>query len=186
MNKNIEKEFKVLLTKEQFDNLYKLYPGLQATRQVNTYYDTQDRQIQKAKGAMRIREKEDSFIFTLKMMDDHTDGLLEYECPVTGNDVTIFEQEDIKRLLHEYHIEGNIEVLTELTTYRSVYKTEFAELCFDISHYHNQTDYEIEYEYKKDHDGLSVFQALLDHIHVKYEHNCLSKIQRAIQATNIR
>lgn len=182
MNKNIEKEFKVLLTKEQFDSLYAMYPDLQPIRQVNTYYDTSDYQIQKAKGAMRIREKEGSFIFTLKMVDALSDGLLEYECPVTKNTLDVFEQEDIKQLLHSYHIDGKIQMLTKLTTYRSVYQTEFAELCFDISHYQNQTDYEIEYEYKKDHDGLSVFQSILDHVHIQYKHNCLSKIQRAMKA----
>ena len=67
-------------------------------------------------------------------------------------------------------------------TKRAVVETENAELCFDISTYGSHTDYEIEYEYKQPHDGLSVFQKLLSHVQLVYEKNCTSKIQRALQA----
>ena len=67
-------------------------------------------------------------------------------------------------------------------TKRAVVETENAELCFDISTYGNHTDYEIEYEYKKEHDGLSIFQDIMKQINVVYEKNCISKIQRAINS----
>lgn len=41
---------------------------------------------------------------------------------------------------------------------------------------------EIEYEYKKEHDGLSIFQDIMKQINVVYEKNCISKIQRAINS----
>ena len=85
-----------------------------------------------------------------------------------------------------YYIAINYKVLffkiAELHTQRAVYESEFAELCFDISTYHGKTDYEIEYEYKKEHDGLSIFQDIMKQINVVYEKNCISKIQRAINS----
>lgn len=179
MNKNIEKEFKVLVTKQQFDFLLKSYPSVVFKKQVNTYYDTADRKIEKLRGAMRIREKDD-FIFTLKIPNN--EDLLEYECNVEKNDVTALDNSDIKDLLAGYNIDGPFFVLTTLKTHRAVYETEFAELCFDISTYNGVTDYELEYEYKKDHDGNLVFQTILDKIGIVYHSNCDSKIKRAMDS----
>ena len=180
MNKNIEKEYKILLTKDQFTALTAHYPNLNFIRQINTYYDTEDMSIRASKGAMRIREKEGSFIFTLKKHS--TEGLLEYECEVAANHSSIFEQEDIQALLNSYQIEGPLHQIAELITDRAAIDTGFAELCFDISSYNGITDYEIEYEYKKDHDGLSCFQKILEPIGVQYQKNCTSKIQRALNS----
>ena len=55
MNKNIEKEYKVLLTKEQFEKLLSNYPNAVFKTQCKYYYDTDTHCIQKKKGAMRIR-----------------------------------------------------------------------------------------------------------------------------------
>ena len=40
-------------------------------------------------------------------------------------------------------------------------------------------DYEIEYEYLKEHDGIKTFNEILHPFHMKYEKNCPSKIARA-------
>ena len=62
MNENLEIEYKVLLTKEQFEKLVSQYDDVKFIRQVNTYYDTKDLQIRKNYGSIRIREKEGQFI----------------------------------------------------------------------------------------------------------------------------
>ena len=143
MNKHVEKEYKMLVNKEQFDKLCSLYENLNFITQTNTYYDTVNGDIQKKKGAMRIRERNGRFLFTLKMRQENLDGLCECECEVSENSIHALQSEEIVQLLHEY---------------------------------------EIEYEYKQPHDGLSVFQKLLSHVQLVYEKNCTSKIQRALQA----
>lgn len=184
MNKHVEKEYKMLVSREQFDNLCSLYETLDFVTQINTYYDTVNRDIEHHKGAMRIRERNGKFLFTLKMIQEGLDGLRECECEVSENSVYALQSEEIKKLLEEYGINGEIVPLTTLTTRRAVVETDNAELCFDISTYGNHTDYEIEYEFKQPHDGLAVFQKLLDHASLVYEHNCTSKIQRALSAVN--
>lgn len=182
MNKHIEKEYKMLVSKEQFDKLCGLYENLNFITQTNTYYDTVNRDIQKQKGAMRIRERNGRFLFTLKMRQENLDGLCECECEVSENSVHALRSKEIVQLLQEYHIEADIIPLTTLVTKRAIVETENAELCFDISTYGSHIDYEIEYEYKRPHDGLSVFQKLLDQVQLVYVKNCTSKIQRALQA----
>lgn len=180
MNKNIEKEYKMLLTKEEFETLLNNFPQAVFKKQCNTYYDTKTHAIQKKKGAMRIREVDKKFIFTLKMHSE--DGLLEFEKEVDENSLNVFKDIEIQNLLDKFHINGDLMKLTSLCTKRATIKTEFAEICFDISTYNGHTDYEIEYEYKKEHDGLTVFQNILKDINLTYTSNCKSKIQRALDS----
>ena len=178
MNKNIELEYKVLVTKEQFEALYKHFNEPSFRTQVNVYYDTLDMAIRKTRGSMRIRDLYDCHIFTFKMGSQL--GLLEFEKDVPTNSLESLEDEEIQNLLARYHFSGPFKQLTKLKTQRAIVNTGNAELCFDISEYNGKTDYEIEYEYIKDHDGLHDFQAILDYIHVTYTHNCSAKIVRAL------
>ena len=120
MNKHVEKEYKMLVSKEQFDKLCSLYENLNFITQTNTYYDTVNGDIQKKKGAMRIRERNGRFLFTLKMRQENLDGLCECECEVSENSVHALQSEEIVQLLHEYQIEAAIIPLTTLVTKRAV------------------------------------------------------------------
>lgn len=180
MNTNIEKEYKLLVNEQQFKTLLSYYPEVQFKKQINTYYDTFDHTIQSRKGAMRIREVHNSYLFTLKLLKD--DDVFEYECVVKENSPCVFEQEDIKQLLDENDIQGPFYPLISLTTNRAMVCSEFAELCFDENFYNHHKDYEIEYEYKKDHDGLSAFNTILHKASLHYEKNCSSKIKRAMDS----
>lgn len=178
MNKNIEKEYKILVTQEQFTKLLEDYPNAVFQKQVNTYYDTKAFTIQKAYGAMRIREVNKRFLFTLKQ---HThEGLMEHELYVKENNVSVFQNEEIKALLASLDIHDSIIPITTLTTYRAMIDTGVAELCFDYNEYGSIKDYEIEYEYKKPHDGRTIFNQILSKVNLYYEKNCTSKIQRAL------
>lgn len=181
MNKNIEKEFKVLVDKEKFYELLSFYPAISFKKQVNIYYDTQDHQILKNHGAMRIRTK-NTHVFTFKKATSN--GLEEYECTVSENSVSALYIDEITFLLKSHNISGPFEQIANLTTYRGVLETEYAELCFDINEYNGITDYEIEYEYKKDHDGIKAFNDILAKINIEYKKNGLSKIERAIRSKN--
>ena len=79
-------------------------------------------------------------------------------------------------LLKEHGIYGEMTVLTSLTTYRGEVISNDAILCFDHSLYNGIEDFEIEYEYRR------AFQTILVPLHIQYEKNCISKIQRALQS----
>ena len=179
MIQNIEKEYKVLLTEFQYQQLVSLLSPNQPVKQTNYYYDTVDHQIQNKKGAMRIREKDGKYIFTLKIRKSD-DSLFEYEKIVQANDPSVFFDNDIIQLLNKYGLSGPFQQIGYMTTYRSLCIRENAEICLDRNIYKNKTDYEIEYEYKKEHDGLSIFEAILHKVGLHYEKNCASKIARAL------
>ncbi|MDQ0360965.1 CYTH domain-containing protein [Breznakia pachnodae] len=183
MEKHIEKEYKVLVTKNQFETLLSHYPNVKFHIQKNHYYDNDNYDIIHQHAAMRIREKEDTNIFTLKKFIDG--DLLEFECEVDDISPEVFNNKEIKEVLDSYNIQGPFHHLTTLTTNRGVYYGNGYELCFDHSNYENQNDYEIEYEYTKDHDGETNFQSIMDLIGITYEKNAMSKIQRALHAKGI-
>ena len=114
MKTNIEKEYKLLVTKEQFEQLVSLYEPISFHKQVNTYYDTTDHRIADLHGAMRIREIDEHFIFTLKLWKKQQ--LYEYECEVKNNSIEALQNEQIVMLLKEHGIYGEMTVLTSLTT----------------------------------------------------------------------
>lgn len=181
MKNEIEKEYKILLSKEDFTKLCSYYKDLKFIKQVNTYFDTNDHAIQQMHGAMRIREKSGIYIFTLKMHSDA--GLMEHECTVPMDTMDVFNLPEIKKLLDMYQIHGPFCKTAICVTERAVVETENAELCFDINEFHNGiVDYEIEYEYKKEHDGLKVFNDILSQIRISYTSNCISKIKRALDS----
>ncbi len=178
MDKKVEKEYKILLTKEQFDKLAQYYEPLHYVEQTNVYYDTSEHHIQQIYGAMRIRSSNGKHIFTLKL---HEDGkLMEYECEVDSNSLAALQTENIQQLLKDHAIDGELVQTASLQTHRAMVVDEYAELCFDINKYNGIVDYEIEYEYKKDHDGRTRFNAILDKVGLHYEKNCKAKIARAL------
>lgn len=68
-------------------------------------------------------------------------------------------------------VSGDIELHPFVTfeTIRRITQLENAELSLDETHFPKHTDYEIEYEYRKDHDGISVFNQILERAGLQYE-----------------
>lgn len=178
MNLHFEKEFKILLDKDKFITLLNYYPQAEFKKQVNTYYDTEDMYIRKHIGAMRIREIDNQYIFTLKQRCEN--GVQEHECIVSYNSLEAFQNEQIQTLFTSFDIDQPIRKLASLTTYRAMVVLDNAELCFDYNEYNGICDYEIEYEYLRPHDGLSAFNKILALVDLNYEKNCMAKIRRAL------
>src|SRR5690625_4119666 len=76
MAQEIEIEYKMLLTKTEFERLLSSNPFPKAgEKQINYYFDTKHFSLQKKSCALRIREKNNIYQLTLK--EPHTTGLLE-------------------------------------------------------------------------------------------------------------
>lgn len=178
MINNIEVEYKLLVTKDQFEQLSNLYPNKEFIKQTNTYYDTIHNDLKNKKCAMRIREKDGKFMITLKVPAQK--GHEEFECFVDENSSKMFQQSEIRKVLDELEIHDEIVQIGECTTYRAIVKTDKAELCFDINEYNQLTDYEIEYEQTSDHDGIREFNKILAQVGLVFTKNCASKIKRTL------
>ena len=178
MINNIEVEYKILVSKENFDKLSNLYPNKTFNKQVNTYYDTKNNDLRRMHCGMRIREKDNKFLITLKVPTLR--GHEEFECYVQENSANMFKTSDIHLILEKLGIHEDVIAIGECTTYRAVIETDKAELCFDINEYNGITDYEIEYEQTCDHDGITEFNKILSQVGLTYFRNCPSKIKRTL------
>lgn len=172
MNSEIEKEYKTIVTKEEFYRLAQLYKPLKFIKQVNYYYVTDDI----SHYGFRIREKENEQLFTLKEYDNGQ--VREYEKEVVGS---LEEDKEIVELLAKKNIFPPYILFGTLTTYRAVYFDGYGELCFDINVYNDIMDYEIEYEQKKELDHYNEFMNILNKADIKYVPSYASKYKRCLK-----
>lgn len=159
MRKGIELEYKMLLKSNQFRRIQQKYPFNYPIKQVNHYYDTSDKILNKKRYALRIRDVGNKRILTLKVPQKQ--GVMEYECEVDSYDFTVLElPSELLEVLSFLDVK-DLKKFASLTTYRSIYETDDAIICLDENHYAKRHDYEIEYEVKRKHDSLSAFLTLL-------------------------
>lgn len=180
MEKNIEKELKLLINKEQFETLLSLYPFEPAIVQTNTYYDTEDQQLKQRNSAMRIRTIDKQNYFTLKIRQSEN-AHYEYEKAIDVACPQEIKDEQILQWCNQFHIPMDINPIVTFKTQRFNYKTKEAIISADITSYENHIDYEVEYEYIVEHDGIHTLNQFLKPIGVEYKKNCPSKIARAMQ-----
>ncbi|RDI47755.1 CYTH domain-containing protein [Falsibacillus pallidus] len=169
MSKEIEIEFKNLLSKKEFESLKKSF-GIEDrsfTSQVNHYFDSEDFKLKELGSALRIRMKNDKAVLTLK--EPAEVGLLETHQPVEAEEVDSYLKG------HAFPPGEVVDRLTELSidmdclSYFGTLQTNRAEadykgglLVLDHSSYLNFEDYEIEYEVKDFQSGKNLFNQLLE------------------------
>lgn|SRR5690625_1201363 len=176
MSQHIEIEFKNLLTKVEYDELIdSLQYKHMTVKQTNYYFDTNDRQLQQQKCALRIREKNGQFILTFKEPADV--GALETKDFIDratkqswlNNSPTktphVYERIRLRKVaLSELHYFGALK--TKRTTF---YVNDNITIALDNSFYHGKEDYELEIEVTNERVGQKFFQTFLT------EHNILVK-----------
>ena len=161
----------MMITKENYDFLIESL-SLKTNIQTNYYYSTNN-----SKFAMRIREIDDSFIFTLKEKQDGYKN--EYEFSIKDNSLN---DERITELLSRFSIQNPVYEGLMKTT-RSIMNMKYGEFCLDKSEYLGITDYEIEYElYDASIDNNDEFMDLLKNNNLIYKESEKSKYGRFVEA----
>lgn len=176
---NLERELKIMLTKEQYDQIRSDISFDRCYRQTNTYYDTPDQKLKQMGGAFRIRQLPDHSVITLKLPSDAITKQ-EYEYPTKATSPETLSKEELQLLQEKAGIQPPLRQTASFTTLRCEKKLEHAELCLDQTDFGSVTDYELEYEYSDDHNGIRVFNQFLSRYGLKFEKNRLSKLGRAI------
>ncbi|MFC5772980.1 CYTH domain-containing protein [Ectobacillus antri] len=166
MREEIEIEFKNMVTKEEFQTLCDAFHIKTFTTQINHYFETPDFSLRNAGSALRIREKNSTYMLTLKQPAKI--GLLETHQSLT--------KAEAKQIIQTGVIpDGTIAIQLEnlgiprTLTYYGCLSTERAEmhyqdglLVFDHSFYFEHDDYELEYEVtdeEKKEDFLSLLRS---------------------------
>ena len=179
MNGNLERELKMALTKEEYDCLLHSYDFDKTIVQRNVYYDTPDSRIKKRKGALRIRFADGKKILTIKLPNDET-SKKEYESEIEADSPAAFTEE-IWNFIHEHLREaGQLVPIADFTTVRHLLICSEGEFCLDETDFGPVKDYEIEYEYHMDHDGMQKLNQFLKPAGIEYKKQGSSKLARAV------
>ena len=172
MKHEVETELKTIMSVQDFRKMVAFYQPESFERQHNYYFVSDD----VSHYAFRIREKNGEKLFTLK---EKVNGeTVEHEKIFTGE---LEDDPEISSLLANMNVRKPYTVFGELITYRAVIETELAELCFDVNFYNGLTDYEIEYEIKKEHDYHEAFKKILHDAGVKRKLSTRSKYKRCLE-----
>ncbi|MDF2039314.1 CYTH domain-containing protein [Cytobacillus oceanisediminis] len=172
-NKNIEIEFKNMVTREEFSSLID-FLNLRSedfSEQENHYFDTPDFLL-KAKGsALRIRQKNGSFELTLKQ--PHPEGLLETNENLTESEAAEMIQtgkiptEQIIKSIEELGIKTDkLQYFGTLATKRAEKEYMKGLAVLDHSRYLNKEDFELEYEVDNRNEGELTFLNLLKQLNI--------------------
>lgn len=188
MTKELEIEFKNLLTQEEYIKLLELfgYKAEEAHTQINHYFDTADYTLRSQKSALRIREKGQQIECTLKIPAENgyyeiTDKLDSQQAEnIIEN--SSFPAPEVNHALSEMGISPEKLVkLGSLTTHRIEFPYQNGLLVLDHSVYHGTEDYELEYEVEDYQEGKQIFEALLTDTGIPFR-NTDKKIARFMAA----
>lgn len=184
MNEHIEIEYKILLTKNIFFQILKEYQSQIKTDYIQTNHYFTHPILQQKKYMLRIREKNNTFEFTLKRpFHNHR---LETNIMLSSKEKDDFFQHhpisnEIIDILKEEHINPlELENQFSLTTHRYDIILPQGILSLDDNTYLHQHDYELEFEVNDEKEGYQEFLNIIQPYHLNYTHNCPSKIKRVL------
>ena len=192
MSQNIEKEFKNLLNKEEYEALIVAFDldETEPTKQTNIYFDTPDFKLKGLNSGLRIRMYEDKGEITLKT------PIQENEKLETNDDLTL----DEAKTLVEAHLmkatgnvadklkglgiaPGDLVILGQLSTIRYDFPGDKGTFFLDKSFYQDQMDYELEFESESLEEGALIFQNFLK-LHGIKVRKAKQKIERMLAYPN--
>lgn len=186
MSKELEIEFKTLLTKDEYVKLCERFKDCKRNLQINYYFDTSRFTLKASEIGLRVRMiDKDKYIVTLKKKK----GYALQEINETINKETFDEflkngivpVEEIKVEIDEI-IKGQL--LTNymsLSTYRISLPYKKGHLAIDKCKYVNTVDYELEYEATTYEGGKREFVELVREFGIVYKKS-QPKIKRAYDA----
>lgn len=170
MAKELEIEFKNLLSEIEYEMLLAEYHLTDLHTQTNVYFDTEDYQLKQKKMGLRIRKTNNYTELTLKTPTSNQHTLLEVtdqlETYLEGASLdkqALPEVSEVAIFLNEQGIKlSDLMVIGELTTTRGEINVRSnVLLVLDKSNYYGKTDYELEMEVTDAKDGEVFFLEFL-------------------------
>lgn len=186
MTKDLEIEFKTLLTKEEYVKLCTKFQDCKRNLQINYYFDTSRFTLKATDIGLRIRMMDkDKYIITLKKkkgyalqeFNETIDNATFEEILKTG----IIPVPEIQNELNDI-IKGQLLVnYMSLSTYRISLPYKKGYLAIDKCKYVNKVDYELEYEAQTYEAGKREFIEIIREFGIAYKKS-QPKIKRAYNA----
>ncbi|UUV98804.1 CYTH domain-containing protein [Vagococcus luciliae] len=171
MSKELEIEFKNMLTKIEFEQLItKYFPTTPAFSQTNCYFDTPNTQLKKLSMGLRLRKRSGKHECTLKVPTENTHAYQEITDNLTEEQIThlikekrIYAQGEVARYLESINIPINeLNMIGSLTTNRREKKlNNNTLLVVDESYFDKMIDFELEMEVTNSSQGEQFFNDFL-------------------------
>lgn len=170
MTKELEIEFKNMLTKEEYRKLL-AEQNSSPISQTNHYFDTADFQLRDQKAALRLRSIGSRFECTLKTPaasgNYETTDALNAQQAAAILDFGRFDAPEVSAELERLGVSpSDLVSIGSLTTHRVEVPYESGLLVLDHSEYLGVEDYELEYEVTDEAAGKRSFLSLLEEKHI--------------------
>lgn len=191
MVSQVEIEFKNMLTKEQYTSLlhhFQISENM-IKRQKNVYFDTPNWDLKNLSAGLRLRQKENKTVCTLKIKSSEnvhieiTEEVQAIQAQEMIDGKGFFAQKIEKRLLELKVPVHLLQVVANITTDRVEIDYKGGTLVFDHSYYLKCEDYEVEYETNNEILGKQIFDEFLNE-HQIPKKEADKKIARYMKALN--
>ncbi len=184
MSKELEIEFKTLLTREEYLKLCEMFADKRGNLQVNYYFDTPRFTLKATEIGLRVR-KSDKYVITLKKKKGYV--LQEINETISEDafkeflETGIVPVQEIKSELDDI-IKGQLlKNYMSLSTYRISFPYKKGTVAIDKCKYVDTVDYELEYEATSYEAGKREFVELVRELKINYKKS-QPKIKRAYDA----
>lgn len=176
MKKNLEIEFKNILSESEYQKLYALFnfTSKEANNQVNIYFDTLNHALETKKTALRLRKTEKYNHLTIKqpLMENQT---LETTLKLTAEISDQIEKEgkmpetaEINAMLNQLGIRAaDLIVIGKFKTTRHESNWRNSLIVLDNVEFEHFNDYELEMETADFNQGKIDFENFLAHFNIK-------------------
>lgn len=183
--KEVTAEFKTLLSKQEYERIFKLYKDIQGDIQTNYYFDTKRFTLKASNAVLRVKRTDRGLTYILerkkgynfvKIKEDMTENEFN-ELKETGkivNPVILAELTDI--------IKDQLVVnFMSLATFRISFQYKRGKVSLDRCEYVNTVDYELEYQASNRDSGKTDFIGIIKEFNITYKKSQV-KLKRAYDA----
>lgn len=186
MSKELEIEFKTLLTKEEYISLCERFKDCKRNLQINYYFDTSRFTLKASDVGLRVRMLDkDKYVITLKKKKGY--ALQEFNETITKSTFDEFLKtgiipvEEIKKEVDDIIKDQLLINYMSLSTYRIGLPYKKGNLAIDKCKYLDTVDYELEYEASSYESGKREFVEIVREFGIVYKKS-QAKIKRAYDA----
>lgn len=174
----IENEFKLMLSKEQYEKLLTAY-DFKTIVQTNHYYDTDDLQMSERHITVRVRELDGKYFFQMKLPTNVAHSRVELSKELdrlpeifAGFVLTAFSGVECPEVKH----------IGTLKTTRSIWKFDGGEIDLDRSEYFDKTDYELEVEFTDEQAARAILSEIKGKLGISQNTDvCMGKVRRFLE-----
>lgn len=174
----IENEFKIMLTKAQYEKLLSSRDFSTVT-QVNYYYDTGNLEMSARHITVRVRELDGKFYLQMKLPTEKALSRVELEKELDALPETLSGDLLSSLAKGDY---PEVKKIGSLKTTRSVRKFDGGEIDLDKSEYFGKIDYEVEIEFTNELNARKVLNEITELLEIKPDGEvCAGKIRRFLE-----